>query len=1095
MLVVDEDKMRYSNVQKEEEEIMNSSSNSNNINMTIPKVQTIHNHKQPKDETSSTKRRLFGLQGLIAFKEALITVVASIVVFIPFGFNENSLVLVPVFCVIIANTLSTWTGVMNGTIVVLGTGVATLFCYLNFLIIPHRHWWITFITTFIFTFIIASLSVGRRWFTPLAVKKCLIDIAILMYFSPLHDKNQQLWENFVIGLMIMASITIVGMLVLPILSTRLFVDKSAKTLDSIRHFFRGVGYQMEARINSEEPAVLLVKNYSFNFPMFPETIDNQLMVLDEDNNLKEFKDNPSNLNTVDASILESIKASDTVLLPPPSSLSPQPSSLKDSNGNVARLPITRSTGMDRLGAEILTPTYSEFDETLDTPTISTGQKRKKAVLTSSIKIPGEKELHEMDNKLTNEINRLTLLLADSRAEKWNATLMPHFEQLLSLLEINHKQLLSIKLSVQHGFNPLIGKEIILPMLPLLNSMIEEIYLQIGFMVEVIRKRYSPKDSPIDSKQPDGISLSKKTRDLLQESFDETEALLTVSQEMYKQVVGEYQKSNLPTLPASEITKVHFFIFGIFSFSRQQCKITDIIYQINCNIRRYTTSFEIIQYGFPIILLALPNYFYSHAIRIGRVFSNRESSLKQIFKTSVEYFYNLFFANKKWQFPLQLSIGFTSAVIGFWYFEGRRYNEFVVHGVWACATVGLVMSPSLGATITRGIHRVIGTLCGALLGFVVGIIVDKVPTAPKIVILMLVTFVWVFNVAFIQQDVRFSYAGAVAGLTYIIVAYGSYQSFSYYIGVLRSFHIVLGVVWVVIISFFIFPYFTYRKSKVALYEITSNMCNTFIRIIENGLRVDGRQITDMEQEKLNQEKENQEIATSIRNIRMALSKQKNSLYDIRSELLLKPKTSSAPYFEMIEILSRTFTRLVATEASFHSIFSNEIILSMNPILSSLNQLLDELKKSNQDIKTLVYNMNRPYGDEDIPKVLADDFNKLDTSFQAVRHKLLRKKILFNLHPEMIQFGSGMYCIRDFIKHVCIVLRAFPKIKKDRRSKSIPQYDHQIEMKEINQDKTTTTTSTIDIPLNNDNNIKQQPTEIPSLVAPPQIEEEKRNETEK
>ncbi|EFA76357.1 hypothetical protein PPL_10122 [Heterostelium album PN500] len=548
---------------------------------------------------------------------------------------------------------------------------------------------------------------------------------------------------------------------------------------------------------------------------------------------------------------------------------------------------------------------------------------KKQILATAIPLPSEKEIKHWENKLTDQINRLTTLLAECRQERWNAPLISSYEKLLSLLEMNQKQLISIKLSVNHGFSVMARQEVIFPVLPFLDSIIEEVFLQIGLIIHILVHRIKKENN---ANQADQLYTT-----ILQQSFEETEALVEECRNTYKKIVKEYQRTNLPALRATEITKVHFFIFAV---------------------------------------------------------------------------------------------ALTSAVAPFYYYEGRSYHELVIHGIWVCATVILVMSPTLGATITRGFHRIVGTIIGAILGFFISWLVHVVPQPAKQFILIITTFVFVFIASFVQQDVRFSYAGAVAALTFMIISFGSYlaPTFTYTMAVERAFNISLGIVWVLIISVVLFPYFTYKNSRLKFFDATSTMANTFIKIVELGLPTNSDQLA-------NRAKIKGEITGSLRQIRVIMATQKSLLFDIRSELALQPKKSSSHYFKLIGDLSKLYTRLVAFDNAFDYQFSEAMVEAMAPIQQSIHDLNETLILSIDDLRALMHDQERTL-ERGTSRSLTDCLTELDNSFQAVRRDLLQKKTLFNLHPEMIQFGSGMYSLRDFIKHFIVVLKDFEMIKRDQ-----------------------------------------------------------------
>ncbi|GAM29030.1 hypothetical protein SAMD00019534_122060, partial [Acytostelium subglobosum LB1] len=1019
---------------------------------------------------------------------------------IPSNINPNTLLFVPIFCIIITCTLSVWTAIINGATLVYASLFSSLYVYLVFIIVPEDLFWISFIILMPFVFIMTSTAIGRRWFNQLLVKKTLIDITIILYFSPRENKGSQIWDSLMSSLMIVASILVVGLIVAPTLATRLFQRKIIKTLNSTRILFRGVGYQMEASVSHDERE--MKKNSSFTFPMFPHPNDipissdsplNDQSVgssndIEEDDllgiNLDPINNNNNNNNNNNVTPLNQ-----TMSIPIPTQPDQSPESISSPDHScvipdvigVETVPSPPSIDVTSSSSEGPSTTSSQSttpgnttpkqhrrkhsDEGASMPKnksfkklkdflrgdhkhsdTTTGETRgplplsrstalekelfskkmsKKQVLSTAVLIPSEGELAQMEIHLVKQIDRLTKLLVECRQERWNLKLIGHFERLLTVLEMNQKQLISIKLAVSNGFSYFARQEILIPVLPFLDSIIEEVFLQIGLIIHILVNKHS------------GQSEYQLTTSILEQSLQETEALVQECSSTYKKLVHEYQRNNLPLLDASEVSKIHFFIFSITVFAQNQRQISDIIFEINNDSSSYPVPIEIIMHGLPWLIMAFPRYLIKRwrlllsNIKELRSYdpsqpgSAHSSSFTLLLAWILRYFYNLWFANRKWKFPLQLSVAFTAAASVFYYFEGTSADRFELRGIWMCATVGLVMSPSLGATLTRGFHRLIGTVLGGGLGVLIMMLVNVVNEPVKQVILAVSTFIAVFSASFVQQDVRFSYAGAVFALTLMIITYGEFfaHHFTYMIAVNRIFNVSLGIIWVIIVSLMLFPFFTYKTSRFKYFEVTNTIAETFIKIVDLGLRLE----SDGSPEQRAVIK--QEIAGSIRKIRVSMSAQKGLIYDIKSELAIHPKMHVAYYLEMLENLSKLYTRLVAFDNAFDYEFSDDMLSAMAPIRAPLKHMITAICRSLQHIIQLVFNQAREEG-YDSETDLNEALKELDLSFQGVRQDLLQRKVMFKLHPEMIQFGSGIYSLRDFVKHYISVVKSFERIKRDQ-----------------------------------------------------------------
>ncbi|EGC30971.1 hypothetical protein DICPUDRAFT_58007 [Dictyostelium purpureum] len=780
---------------------------------------------------------------------------------------------------------------------------------------------------------------------------------------------------------------------------------------------------------------------------------------------------------------------------------------------------------------------------------------------------GEIEVELLEIKLTNEITRMQSLFNESKAEFWNADLNQTYSKLILMFELSFKKLVSIKMSIQNGFSPLASQELISPLVPFIDCVVEEVYLQMGLMIDILSSKKLPenkRNNSIDKQKEkekettDENSSGKQesttgiyngdvisiVSSILYNSFDETEELVHRVRGAFKKVVDQYQKNNHPILNATEVSKVHFFVHEIMSFTLQQRQIADTLIKIKNLQRRESCRWEIIKHGVLFVFISFPRLFWK-ILKKSKVPPQQEQTISEpdeldsLFIKILKWIHFNFFLNNKWRYPLQVAFGLLSTIIPFFYFDGWSHGRFVVHGVWTCATVMLVMVPSAGATITRGINRFIGTIAGAIVGFLTSLLCSIIPTPAKEIVILLITFIWSVIISYPQQDVRYSYGGAVSGITFLLIVLGQNftKDFDYMYGVLRAFHILVGVVWVIIIGLVIFPYFSYKNSRIKIFKITNQMSDTFINIIEHGLRM-GEEITtnnnmklsiflnkDQDQDQGEQVKDgsngasninspndnnistnnntnnnnnsltderrkvlieilkdcndeefidgnynsetresqynlnaayihdphfniisiNDEtiqhrremrkiIMDSIRTIKISIDQVKSSLYDIRSEMVFVSPSKTSKYFTIVDKLNESFTRLVALENSFNPIFSDLLILSMFELKRPLNQLFKQLNHSKFELSQLIDGKHDKKSSLkailDSSSSINDSLVQLGSVFQSIRVLLLNEKVFHHLHPEMIQFGSGIHSIQNFIKTYTELLEDLRSIRKEK-----------------------------------------------------------------
>ncbi|KAM9967341.1 hypothetical protein ACTFIW_001425 [Dictyostelium discoideum] len=675
------------------------------------------------------------------------------------------------------------------------------------------------------------------------------------------------------------------------------------------------------------------------------------------------------------------------------------------------------------------------DNIIEIEKIKTKKENKKIIEESKTQF-NEKEFERLESRLTNEILRMTALYNEAKLERWNSDLISNYNKLVLLFELSSKQLISIKQAIKNGFTPLASQELINPLIPFIECLVEEVYLQMGLMIDILSSN-NP-DFIINNNNNNNLknnNLIDIVSSILEESFDESEELVKRVRGAFRNSVEEFESYGHQVLSFPEITSVCYFFHNIMTFTLQQRQLADLLIKVKKQQHKESCRWELIRNGLLFILTGLPIFFINKFKKLINFIKNHKENQKKqqqqqeqqppfdnnqnikkekknnYFKRCIKWIEFNCIRDKKWGYPLKVAFGLMSSIIAFYYFEGRSHGDLVIHGIWTCATVMLVMVPSVGATITRGRNRIIGTIFGAFVGFLTSLLCSIIPTPGKEIVMLIIIFIFTYIISFPQQDVRYSYAGAVSGVTFLIIVLGQNLSkkFEYMYAVLRAFHIVMGVVWVIFISLFIFPFFTYKATRIKIFKVTNNLSDTFINIIENGLRLN-EPIKDLknnlsifnqnENENENEnnnhnsfsndkieeknkiilkliandqnginnlikttksnenlisiERENKKKQSleSIRSIRVGIDQIKASLYDIRSEMWFVSPSKANRYFSIVEKMDDCLTTLVALENSFNPIFSDILKLTTFQLVFPLHLLFQQLNHSKLLLKQLI-----------------------------------------------------------------------------------------------------------------------------------------------
>ncbi|KAK5584504.1 hypothetical protein RB653_006116 [Dictyostelium firmibasis] len=796
----------------------------------------------------------------VSLVEALAVSISSIVAILPWkdwgvAWGDGTLIYTPIMCLMVTNNVSSFTNIHLSITMLIGTLVAVLYCYL-ILLITREIVWITFIPTFFFYFIITAICniPNRKWMTGLFLKVCFLYLFMTLYFTKVENINNDIAEDiysmlFVVGTVVIAS------LVFPTLASRLVFGKVVKTMNSTRNYFLLIGNLFEDKLG---------KGGTMKTPAFNKTferMENQLIKEQQE------KQNHSGNGIIEKPILNvSVKSSSS------SSIQEIPMNVYgigvtpllnsqnqldqyEINEEKLKLPLSRSMKNNNNSVVILdigkhrskSLTVINHDNTKDT----SNRSRSKSVLSTpnlkeKIEIiknqnlnPLEEDMQILEIEISNRIATMTTLLSESKGERWNDDLNDNYDKLISMFEMTLKQLISIKSSIKGGFSQISNDELIQPLIPFIQCLIEEVYLQMGIMIDILKN------------QEFNINDHESVFKLLSKSFDETQELVDRVKGAFKYVVKEYQESSSQLLSNDDVTKVHFFVHGILSFSLQQRQFADILIKVKKQQHLYSVRWELIRYGLLMVLTGFPLMIFKRFKFIkNKLFGCGSSSSKtvtkekkneNIFISVFKWIYFHFFKDNKWRFPLQMSIALITSTIPF-FFVGDGVTDssgtFITFGLWTVTTIVFIIGPSVGASITQGFRESRGTLGGAIVGFLVSLLCSVIPTPYKEIVIIVFIFIFTFCISYPHQNKIHGQSAEICALTFLLVLLGQNltHDFDYMFAVLRTVHIIFGVVWNAIVCLIVFPYFTYKDTRIKIFKITNNLSDTFINIIVNGLRM-------------------------------------------------------------------------------------------------------------------------------------------------------------------------------------------------------------------------------------------------------------------
>ncbi|KAN0009553.1 hypothetical protein ACTFIU_006848 [Dictyostelium citrinum] len=1000
----------------------------------------------------------------VSLVEALAVSISAIVAILPWKdwgivWGDGTLIYTPIMCLMVTNNVSSFTNIHLSITMLIGTLVAVFYVYI-IMLITRDIVWITFFPTFLFYFIITAICniPNRKWMTGLFLKVCFLYLFMTLYFTKIENMNNDSIED-IYSMLFVVAIVIIASLVFPTLASRLIFGKVIKTMNSSRTYFLLVGNLFEDKFGKIGNNI---NNNSNNNKIFTKAfakMENQIIKEQQDksnsngNGIVEkpmlnvsLKSSSSPISLSQSTTIQEIPMNIYSIGVTPLLKSQTPIDQYDIPEEKLKLTLARSMNnggnksavildIGRHRSKTSTSTINHpsggTTTTAAASTTTSNRLRSKSVLSTpnlkeKIEIiknqnlnPLDEEMQILEVELTNRIATMTTLLSESKGERWNDNLNDNYDQLISMFEMTLKQLISIKSSIQSGFSQISNEELIQPLIPFIQCLIEEVYLQMGIMIDIL-------NNPLFNIN-DHDSVSK----VLLKSFDETQEMVDRVKGAFKQVVKEYQESNNQLLNNDDLTKVHYFVHGILSFSLQQRQFADILFGVKKLQHSSSVRWELIRYGLLMVLTGFPLMLIKRIKFIknklfGGSSSSSASSSKEIkndnnlFISICKWIYFHFFKDDKWRFPLQMSIGLTTGTIPF-FFVGDGVSDdsgmFVTYGVWTVTTIVFIIGPSVGASITQGFRESRGTLGGAIVGFAISLLCSVIPTPYKEIVIIVFVFIFTFFISYPHQNKIHAQSAEICELTFLLVLLGQNltHDFDYMFAVLRTVHIIFGVVWNALICLVVFPFFTYKNTRIQIFQITNSLSDTFINIIINGLRMNEQinninnnggsidfnngnnnnnsikrhqdiknilinydinisnnnnnnhnnnnyldninniiklPIGSLESVKYVRENMKKEIYESLKEIRIGIDGIRDSLSSVESELYFVSPSKTIKYYSLAENLISCSTRLISLENSFDPIFTDLIVLSMFDLNKPLNDLFQQLIQSKSDIKLLM-----------------------------------------------------------------------------------------------------------------------------------------------
>ncbi|EGG22898.1 hypothetical protein DFA_05028 [Cavenderia fasciculata] len=573
---------------------------------------------------------------------------------------------------------------------------------------------------------------------------------------------------------------------------------------------------------------------------------------------------------------------------------------------------------------------------------------------------------------------------ESKKEQWNYPIMPLYKDLLFLLERNHKELLSIHLSILEKVSKKRAKYI-LPLIPSMNTIVEESGKMFGIMSKQLSNYYIQSDTAetgvlnlketlrhSQSNKPQEVSRMEMSLDYSQyqilESFECIENIITTFKEQSEQLFTKdsqiYGIDFDEQRVDYELATLHFFFTGIFKFASDQKVLSSIVYQIALTRNDQYQCLKLIQcYWFKFI-----RYLSIHFIKRDRKRYKEEVQEEKHFTYPFPPFiaelqpYTLkekatmigtnFLKRMKsdWRFSFRFALGVS--VLSVAYYEILQHSDFILFRnlTWLVITFTFVMGPTVGGSVFFSLLRIVGTCFGVAMAYGVAVLFTRsTNNVADGFIFAICTFLIYFTITLFVREKSINNVVNFLILTYATIS---------------------------------FPMFATG---------TLTIITSLLRLVQMKAK----------------------IQKEIREIGYLITKSQNKLFHSKFELFFQPQK----YHRLKDILhlnERLFIELVSLEYA-QSLIPHDVIkeLKNHNLIKQLKLLISEIEGSSQTIKSLMeYDHQTRMASEDNS---IDMLEMVEMQYQIYFHQNAGQRDKTNISLFQLEsLGSTMHSLESFVK---------------------------------------------------------------------------------
>eukprot|EP01122_Echinamoeba_exundans_P004433 TRINITY_DN1446_c0_g1_i1.p1 TRINITY_DN1446_c0_g1~~TRINITY_DN1446_c0_g1_i1.p1 ORF type:complete len:714 (-),score=66.39 TRINITY_DN1446_c0_g1_i1:1419-3560(-) len=643
--------------------------------------------------------------------------------------------------------------------------------------------------------------------------------------------------------------------------------------------------------------------------------------------------------------------------------------------------VQRGPSRKSIGDSLVSPDISRRRNTEESYSDYSDQTRQEVESMST----SQESLKEAEHVLFRQLEYLRIMAIECKEETWlSPELIASLNDLYQILQEIVQIISSMRLAVEDGFLERLSLNILHPLMVHLDDVGQKISAGVDLCAEHLEEAFSGRGEP--------LTQAKWYRDVKKSGkalFNEYELL----------VEGLEKSHKLTASPTPDVIRMSFIIYSLGTFYKSLNVLWKKVDRVHVLAKQDAS------WGFwrsRVSILVKPLH-----MLIGFFYSCIQLALPCVFGPS-DFVSRLdeWRASGAWRFCMRFSLGLCA--VSFISVGIDTVSPVEFRNLWLCATTIFVSVPTVGASIRKSMHRLVGTVLAAATAQGVRFAIAAVGGSPPLripaaLLTLASVLIFVFITTYTQHSSKYPkpYQWVVAAFTFQIVLMVGYPYSSavteWWVGLQRIGQVIVGDLLGCCVAALIFPQTSFGVYKHILEDV-------FIKIPEPFTALDS-----------------EDAATTFAKCTetlLTLSKaprlSKESLKEMKSEFKASCRASMIPSWQRVhDLLGPTsawmtaMVRILVYHQRSASKLDKSLLHSIYPIIyHNVIVLQHDVSVVNQFLG------NRVQTSFLAPSRYEHSFSRLHTIHQRQREHLIRGKTLHQnlrslLHLDALLYSNQMF----------------------------------------------------------------------------------------